>query len=76
MWVTISAQASEGAHVGYRWYYGDKLIVDNRIALNSQGRAAIFLQSPAGGSFPVGDYRVELYLVQTADKVVYFKVVQ
>lgn len=75
MWVAISAKAPAGTSIGYRWYFGDKLIVDDRISLNEQGRAAIYLQPPSGGSFPVGDYRVELYLVKSADKVVSFKVV-
>lgn len=76
MYCTISIKGPDGVRLGARWYYGDRLITDQVIDFGTQRRAAWFLESPPGGSFPAGDYRIEIYLVHSPDKVVYFTVVK
>jgi hypothetical protein len=76
IYCTISIRGPDGVHLGARWYYMDKLITDRVIDLGTQRRGAWWLQRPPRGAFPVGDYRIEIYLVKSADKVAYFKVVE
>lgn len=72
--IAISATAPAGTTIGYRWYRENELLLDDRIVLDARGTAAILLQPPNGSAFAEGNYRVELYLVKTAEKVATFKV--
>lgn len=76
IYASICTREPSRVRLGARWYFTDKLITDQVIMLDNQRCGAWFLESPPGGTFPAGDYRIEIYLVKSADKVLHFKVVE
>lgn len=76
MYATICPQGPDHIHLGARWYNGNTLITDQTLDLFNQQCGSWYLESPPGGSFPVGDYRIEIYLVKSADRIVNFKVIE
>lgn len=72
----VGVTGPENVRIGSRWYFGDKLIYDRMLSLGTQRRGTFWLDMAPGQKFPVGDYRVEIYLIKEPIKTITFKVVE
>jgi hypothetical protein len=72
IWCLVTLQTDQPVSIGARWYYGDTLVRDDR--LHTDGVAAFAVEPGGGHSFPEGQYRVEIYLVEEPLRTVYFTV--
>lgn len=72
IWCIVDVEAPKPVNVGVRWYYGDELIFDRMMLVERRG--AWWIEPPPGQHFLEGEYRVEVYLVNTAERVVRFTV--
>ncbi len=76
IYCTVAIRGPDHVKLGARWYYGDKLIgTEQWIDLGTIHRGVWWLEMAPGRTFPPGNYRIEIFLVQAADKTVPFKVV-
>lgn len=72
IWCLVTLQTDRSVHVGARWYYGNDLLRDDM--LQTERVAAFFIEPGEGYSFPEGQYRVEIYLVEEPLRTMYFTV--
>lgn len=76
IYCSVKMQGPDGVRLGARWYYGDKVIYDRVLDLGTKRRATWWLEVSPGQRFPVGHYRVEIYLLKEAVKVEDFQVIE
>lgn len=68
----ISVFSPKPVRVGVRWYLREILIFEEENLVN--GWRAFFIEPQQGENFPIGEYRVEIYLVRKSIRTVYFSV--
>ena len=72
IYCVVTIDAPRPIYVGTRWYYDDTLIMDAHQTISESGYMLLYRKD--GSPFPQGQYRVEVYLVKEAERIVYFKV--
>jgi|YNPNPStandDraft_1061719.scaffolds.fasta_scaffold23693_3 hypothetical protein len=74
IWCIVEVEAPRPVQVGVRWYYQGELLLDQVQVVSKRG--GWYIEPPPGEYFPVGEYRVEVYLVKRAVRTLYFEVVR
>lgn len=69
----VTLSAPKPVHIGTRWYHEDTLVYEQAITEDHIGHWCI---ERIGATFPEGHYRVEVYLVERPERIVYFTVGQ
>lgn len=69
----VTLSAPKPVHIGTRWYHEDTLIYEQAI---TEGRTGYWCIERTGVAFSEGQYRVEVYLVERPERIVYFTVGQ
>jgi hypothetical protein len=68
----VTIQAPKPIRVGVRWFYQDRLFADQAQTISTTG--IWFLESTAEQKFRAGQYRVEVYLIESALRTKNFSV--
>jgi len=69
----VKLTAPKPIRIGTRWYHEDTLIYEQAI---TEDRTGYWCIERTGEAFPEGQYRVEVYLVERPERVIYFTVGQ